>query len=159
MEPPETVVSDPELAEEYPLTLITGGKIREFFHSEWRQIESVRNRHPEPLVQIHPETATELGISEGDWVWIETLRGRVRQKATLFSGMDKNIVHAEHGWWFPELPGEEPSLHGLWESNINVVTTDELDYCSQILGAWPLRTALCKIYKAKAFRKADKAVQ
>jgi len=156
VEPPETVVSDPELANEYPLTLITGGKIREFFHSEWRQIESVRNHHPEPLVQIHSETASELGIREGDWVWIETLRGKIRQKAKLFDGMDKNVVHAEHGWWFPELPGEEPWLHGLWESNINVLMTDELDYCSSALGSWPLRTALCKVYRAKTFGKAEK---
>jgi len=159
VEPPETVVSNPELANEYPLTLITGGKIREFFHSEWRQIESVRNHHPEPLVQIHSETASELGIREGDWVWIETLRGKVRQKAKLFDGMDKNVVHAEHGWWFPELPGEEPWLHGLWESNINVLMTDELDYCSSALGSWPLRTALCKVYRAKTFGKAERKVK
>jgi anaerobic selenocysteine-containing dehydrogenase len=150
-EPAETVVSNPELAREYPLTLITGGRIREFFHSEWRQVASLRNRRPDPVVQLHPDTAAELGIGDGDWVWIETIRGRVRQKAELFDGINPGVVHAEHGWWFPELPGEEPWLHGVWESNINVVMNDDPDVCNQLNGVWPLKTALCKVYKAKRY--------
>ena len=150
-EPAETEVSNPELAKDYPLRLITGGRVREFYHSEWRQIESVRKRHPHPLLQIHPETASQLGISDGDWVWIETLRGRVRQKAQLFDGIAPNIVHAEHGWWLPELPGEEPWLHGIWEVNINVVLNDDPDVCNEITGGWPLKTALCRVCKVKKY--------
>jgi len=150
-EPAETPVSAPELAKEYPLRLITGGRMREFFHSEWRQVDSVRRKRPYPLMQIHPETAAGLGIKEGDWVWIETPRGRVRQKAEFLEGIDPGVVHAEHGWWFPELPGEEPWLHGVWESNINVVMNDDPDVCNQITGSWPLRTALCKVYKLKSY--------
>ncbi len=147
-EPKETPVSNPELAREYPFVLITGGKIREFYHSEWRQIKTIRRLHPDPIVQIHPRTAEKLGIKDGDWVWIETVRGRVRQKAKLFNGIDEKVVHAEHGWWFPEMPGEEPWLYGVWMSNINVVINDDPEYCNPVLGSWPLRTALCKIYKA-----------
>ncbi len=150
-EPTETQVANPELAKEYPLTLITGGRVREFYHSEWRQIDSVRKRHPDPLLQIHPETAAKLGIQEGDWVWIETLRGRVRNKATLFDGMAPNIVHAEHGWWLPEMPGEEPWLHGVWHVNINVLMDDDPEICNPQMGTWPLRTALCRVYKAKTY--------
>ncbi len=150
-EPAETLISDPELAKEYPLILITGGRVREFYHSEWRQIDSVRKLRPDPIVQIHPETARELGISNGDWVWIETVRGRVRQKAELFDGIAPNIVHAEHGWWLPELPGEEPWLHGVWEVNINVVLNDDPEVCNELSGGWPLKTALCKVYKVKKY--------
>jgi len=150
-EPKETALSNPELAREFPITLITGSRVRRFYHSEWRQIESVRKSHPDPIVQINSKTANRLGIKDGDWVWIETTRGRVRQKAKLFDGIDENMVNAQHGWWFPELPGEEPWLRGVWESNINVVTDDDPDCCNQILGSWPLRTALCKIYKVKKY--------
>jgi thiosulfate reductase/polysulfide reductase chain A len=148
-EPAETDRSDPELAKKYPLRLLTGGRVREYFHSEWRQIKSVRKLHPDPLVQIHPDTAESSGIRNDDWVWIETLRGRVKQKAQLFDGIPDNVVHAEHGWWFPELPGDEPSLHGVWESNINVVLNDDPDVCNDKNGGWPLKTALCKIYKVE----------
>ncbi len=148
-EPAETPVSDPQLAKEYPLRLITGGRVREYFHSEWRQVDSVRRRRPDPIVQIHPTTAAGLGIGDGEWVWIETPRGRVRQKTELFDGLDPGVVHAEHGWWFPELPGKEPGLHGVWEVNINVVLNDDPEVCNEVIGSWPLKTALCKIYKAK----------
>jgi anaerobic selenocysteine-containing dehydrogenase len=129
--------------------LINGGRVRENFHSEWKQVDAVRKLHPHPLVQIHPETAAKLGIKNGDWVWIETELGRIKQKAELNDGLAPDVVHAEHGWWFPEKPGSEPSLHGGWESNINVILSDDPDICSPVTGGWPLKTALCRIYKAK----------
>lgn len=148
----ENPISTPELAKNYPLILINGGRFHPMFHSEHRQIESIRKRHPNPLVQIHPETAKSLGIENGDWVWIETPRGRIRQKCQYFDGMNPKVVHAEHGWWFPEMPGEEPWLHGVWESNVNVLTDDAPDVCNKLTGAWPLKTALCKVYKVKEYK-------
>ncbi len=147
----ETPVSRPDLVKEYPFMLITGGRFLPMYHSEHRQIESVRRLHPHPLVQINPETAKPLDINDGDWVWIESPRGRIRMKCRLFKGIDPRVIHAEHGWWFPELPGEEPWLHGVWESNINVLMDDDPDHCNQIGGGWPLKTALCKVYKVKQY--------
>ena len=150
-EPPESPVSTPDLAEEYPLILITGARHQPFYHSEHRQIDSLRRQHPDPIVQINPETASALGIEDGDWVWIETPTGRVRQKCQHFKGIDPRVVQAQHGWWFPELPGEEPWLHGVWESNINVVINDDPELCNKISGGWPLRALLCKVYKVKQY--------
>ena len=148
-EPPESPVSTPELTEQYPLILNTGGRFMPMFHSEHRQWGiGMRERHPEPLVDIHPETAQKLGISNGDWVWIETRRGRIKQKARLNDGILPNVVNVEASWWFPETPGEEPSLHGLWESNANVLTLDEPDRCDPLTGGWCNRALLCRIYRA-----------
>jgi anaerobic selenocysteine-containing dehydrogenase len=147
----ENPVSTPELAKEYPLMLITGGRFLWMYHSEHRQIHPIRKMRPHPLVQVHPETAGGLGIGDGDWVWIESKNGRIRMKCRYFDGIDPRVVHAEHGWWFPELPGEEPWLHGVWESNINVLMDDDPDVCNKLSGGWPLKTALCKIYKAKTY--------
>jgi thiosulfate reductase/polysulfide reductase chain A len=147
-EPPQSPVSTPELSNKYPLILITGARHQPFYHSEHRQIASLRKQHPDPLVQVHPETASRLGIGNGDWAWIETPRGRIKQKCQFYEGIEPGVVQAQHGWWFPEMPGEEPSLHGVWESNINVVTDDDPDSCNPISGGWPLRALLCKIYKA-----------
>lgn len=129
--------------------LITGGRFLPYFHSEFRQIPSIRKRYPEPKLQIHPDTASKLGIKDGDWVWIETMRGKVRQKAELFDGIHPQVVHGQHGWWFPEQPGEEPLLGGVWQSNINVLTDDDPDHCDRRSGGWPLRTALCKVHKCE----------
>jgi anaerobic selenocysteine-containing dehydrogenase len=102
-------------------------------------------------VQIHPETAREAGIQDGDWVWIETPRGRIRQKCLCFDGIHPQVVHCEHGWWFPELPGEEPWLRGMWESNVNLLTDDDPERCNPRSGGWPLKTALCRVYKCKVY--------
>jgi anaerobic selenocysteine-containing dehydrogenase len=148
-EAPETPVSAPDLAMEYPLILTTGGRIKYFYHSEFRQVQSMRKRHPDPILQIHPTTAEGLGIEDHDWVTVETHFGKVKFKAELFDGIDPRVVHAEHSWWFPEKPGEEPSLYGVWESNVNVLINNDPDHCDPICGGWP-HMGLCKVYRAKA---------
>ena len=75
----------------------------------------------------------------------------MRMKCKYFDGIDPRVIHAEHGWWFPELPEEEPWLHGVWESNVNVLTEDDPTVCSEISGGWPLKTGLCKVYKVKTY--------
>ncbi len=151
VEPPESPLSRPDIVRDYPFILITGGRTRGYFHSEWRQVDFVRKKHPDPLVQLNRKTATELQINDGDWVWIETLRGRCRQKAQLLDNIHPTVVHAEHGWWYPEMPGGEPWLRGVWESNINICMDDDPDHCNPISGNWPLKTALCKVYKATGY--------
>jgi thiosulfate reductase/polysulfide reductase chain A len=147
----ENPISRPDLAKNYPLILINGGRTLPYFHSEHRQVESIRRKYPHPIVQINPETAAEWGIRNGDWCWIETPRGKIRMKCQHFDGIDPRVVHCEHGWWYPELPGEEPWLHGVWESNVNVLTDDDPDACNKYDGGWPLKTALCKVYPCETY--------
>jgi thiosulfate reductase/polysulfide reductase chain A len=147
-EPPETPVSAPEVAREYPLILITGGRFRPQFQAENRHLGmGMREQHPWPLMDIHPQTARELGIAQGDWAYIETRRGVIKMKAKLTTGIDPRVVNCEHNWWFPEQPGQEPWLYGMWESNVNVLTIDDPDTCDPLMGSWPARALLCKVYK------------
>ena len=141
-EPPEGPYATPELFQEYPYILITGVRIPGFFHSEYRGLPWVRELNRDPLVQIHPEAAKKEGIREGDWVIIESLRGTARMKATLFAGMDRRCVSAQHGWWFPE---DKDPRHGWDRSNINVLTNDALEEQDPTFGASNLKTALCRI--------------
>jgi anaerobic selenocysteine-containing dehydrogenase len=94
-------------------------------------------------VEIHPRAAKKEGINEGDWVVIESPRGKVRQRAKFFEGMDSRVVSAEHAWWFPEkkAPG-----HGWDESNINILTDNAYETCDPAMGATHVRTLLCRIY-------------
>jgi anaerobic selenocysteine-containing dehydrogenase len=145
-EPPESPVSTPELAKEFPFVLTTGGRIPFFFNSEHRQIRALRKAHHEPIAEIHPETAARLGISDGDWMWIETRRGRIRQKAKLWTGIDPRVIHAQHGWWFPEKPGPD---YGVWESNANMLTSNLPPY-DPAMGTYQLRALLCRVERADA---------
>jgi anaerobic selenocysteine-containing dehydrogenase len=142
-EPPLSPVSTPELAREFPLLLISGTKARNFFHSELRQVESLRNANPDPLVEIHPDTASSLGIKEGDWVWVESPFYRVMMRARLFDGIIPDVVDAQHAWWFPE---ESPPEYGWKRSNINLLYGDS--HFDPENGSEPLKSYLCKIYKA-----------
>jgi len=142
-EPPETPYSDPELAKEYPLIFISW-KRKPYRHSGGRQIASLRGSHPEPIIMIHPETADKLGIKEGDWVYIETKRGRIRQKATLTASIDPRVVGVDYGWWFPEKG--VPELYGWAESNVNILTNDKPPF-NREMGSANLRGFLCKVYK------------
>jgi len=80
-EPPESPISRPDVAKDYPLVLTTGARISYYFNSEHRQIEKLRKAHRDPMADIHPDTAERHGIKKGDWMWIETRRGRTRQRA------------------------------------------------------------------------------
>ena len=144
-ENPETPVSAPQLAQEFPLILITGVRHIAYFHSEGRQIPSLRKLCPEPVMEVHPDTARSLGIEDGDWVWIETPMdtGKVRQKAKVTDRIHPQMISVQHNWWFPEEPGPE---HGCWKSNINVIMTNKPPY-DPVVGASPLRGCLCKISK------------
>ncbi len=144
-EPPESPVSTPELAKEYPLVLTTGHRSLEFFHSEHRQLKTMREFHPVPLVDINPITAEKYSIKDGEWVWIENMRGKCRQKANLDPSLPEWLVRAEHGWWFPEKEGAEPVLFGVFDSNPNNLTPQG-QYGPTGMGA-PYKCQICKIYK------------
>jgi len=109
-EPAESPVSTPELAREYPLILSTGVRELEYWHSQQRHCSSLLRRNPEARAEVHPETAAQYGISDGDYLWIETRRGRARMKAIVTEDIRSDMVATRHGW------------HG--EANENLLTDD-----------------------------------
>ncbi|MGC2519264.1 MAG: molybdopterin-dependent oxidoreductase [Burkholderiales bacterium] len=143
-EPPESPLSAPEVFKDYPLVLTTGGRIPYYFNSEHRQLSRLRKARREPLAEIHPETAARFGISAGDWMWIETRRGRARQKAKLTTGIDPRVINVEFGWWFPEEPAPE---YGVWKSNANLLTDNQPPY-DPAMGTYQLRALLCRVARA-----------
>ena len=146
VEQSETPYSNPELAKEFPYILNTGGRIPFFFHSQYTNLPSVRQFQQYPRVQIHPDTARKHGIADKDWVWIESPRGRIKQVASLFAGMDPRLVIVQSSWSYPERPGPE---HGFMESNANVLTASGGD-ADPAAGSVNMRSLLCKIYKVEA---------
>jgi anaerobic selenocysteine-containing dehydrogenase len=141
-----TPITKPELLEEYPLNLITGGRHIAYFHSNNRQITWCRELEAMPRLEIHPETAEGLQIRNGDWVWIETpaTEEKVKMHAKLTRAVQPNVVHAPSHWWFPE---NKETDHGSFQSSINLILSNDGPY-DPISGASNLRGVLCKVYKA-----------
>ena len=98
-----------------------------------------------PDEDVFVDLARRLGIREGDWVWIESPRGRIRQRARL-TQIHPRVVNVQYGWWFPEEQGPE---YGVWKSNANVLTSMDPPY-DPALGTYQLRALLCKVYKDDA---------
>ncbi|AFV10376.1 thiosulfate reductase PhsA [Thermacetogenium phaeum DSM 12270] len=149
VEPPFSPEARPELAEDYPLTLIAGGGFNPFFHSEHREITRLRLVSPYPRLAINPSLAERYGIKDGDWVWIETPTGKVKQRAVLTEAVAPDTVQAERGWWYPEKEISDPELMGVFESNINVCLDDDPDTCDEACGSWCTRGVRCRISKVE----------
>ncbi len=144
-EPPFTPVSRPDLYKKYPLIMSTGRRSPAFFHTEHRNIPWLRDIDPYPTVEVHPKTAREQGISHGEWIWIENWMGRVKYKAKLTAVVPEWMIMLAHGWWFPEKKPAEPSLYGVWESNVNQLIPMH-EQGKDGMGA-PIKHSMCKIYK------------
>ena len=144
-EPPFTPISQPELAKEYPLILSTGRRSPVYFGSEHRNIPWLRQINPNPLIEIHPDTAASLGITEGEWVWVENWLGKCRFKAKVTPIVPEWMVMAEYGWWFPETEDTEATLFNVWKSNINQLLP--MGYQGKDGLGTPLKNMLCKVYK------------
>lgn len=130
VEPSQSPISSPELAEKYPLILTTGARNLAYTHTQFRNIPSLRQLAPEPEAEMHPETAKKYGIADGDKVLIETPKGSIKMKAMITSDMALQVVSIPHGWG---------------EANANVLTS--LEPRDPIVGYTELKALLCKISK------------
>jgi anaerobic selenocysteine-containing dehydrogenase len=111
----------------YPLVLTTGARLYTSFHSEHRQIKSLRQIDPWPTVQVHPKTAEEYGVENGGWATIVNMHGSCTMKVDVTPTIMPGVVMARHGWWFPEQDGAEPNLFGVWKSNVNTLLAHKVN--------------------------------
>jgi len=130
MEPAESPVNRPDLAQEYPLILTTGAKTVGYVHSEYRNLPSLRKLMPEPLIEINPQTASSLGIANGDKVKVESLRGSIELKAKLTEDIHPKVVSIQHGWS---------------EANANLLTDDVAR--DPVSGYPSFRSLVCRVTK------------
>ncbi|MDN3566860.1 molybdopterin-dependent oxidoreductase [Paeniroseomonas aquatica] len=102
----------------FPLRLQTGIREKTYHHSRFREQAWARKVSPDPRVHVHPETAADYGIGEGDWVRVETPGGAgpVRLKAAITDRTRPGVLTTGVGWWRPEAPGPE---FGALDVNVN----------------------------------------
>ena len=129
-EPSESPVRTPEVAKEYPLILITGARMREYTHSQLRNMTQMRRRAPEPLAQIHPATAKKHDIVDGEMIVIETKRGSIKMKAKVTEDIAPQVVSIPHGWA---------------QANANVLT--DITHRDPISGYPEFKALLCRVRK------------
>lgn len=134
----------PEVSKEFPL-LVTSHMDEQFKLSGLKHVEYFRNRKRFPTVQIHPQAAESIGAKDGDWIWIETNIGKIRQKLVVDPELDPRVVITSFGWWFPE--GGPDSSYGWNTSNINMLFPDNPG--EPATGSMNLRGYPCRVSKAE----------
>ena len=129
---------------EYPL-LLTSGKSAAYTHGSYRSIPGLRREVPEPILQMHPDTAKQRNIADGEWAALCTPVGSIRLRVKLDEYLHPEVVAGEEGWWQAcgelDLPSYDPlSSDG---GNLNLVIDDEL--FDPLSGSSPLRGQRCEV--------------
>ncbi|HWW72651.1 MAG TPA: molybdopterin-dependent oxidoreductase, partial [Duganella sp.] len=96
--PYESVASNPQLAEKYPLAMISP-PARNFLNSTFVNVKSLRSAEGEPHLDIHPDDAEKRGISDADMVRIHNDRGSFIAKARVTDKARPGLVVGLSVWW------------------------------------------------------------
>ena len=138
VEPAESPLTDTE----YPLVL-TEGRLPMYHHGTLRNIPYLREIYPVPEMWIHPEDAEKYGIEDGQWVNIESRRGKTHGKARVTTAIAKGVVYQER-FWAPELLDSDDPAQAYKVMNINVLTKNDPPYNPEY-GTYTLRGFQVKV--------------
>jgi anaerobic selenocysteine-containing dehydrogenase len=133
---------------EFPLVL-TSAKVVHYCHGQHRSVPSLRRRAADPEVSLHPETASERGIQESDWVEILTPKARVRMRARFDAALHPRVVSAQYGWWQDNESLGLPGFDALADTGANYNRLIVDDSADPISGSTGLRSSLCDIRKIR----------
>lgn len=140
-EPSESPLSNPKLAEEFPLVFNSGARPQTDFRSQHHGITSLVRDNPEPIVELNIEDASYRNIQNGDLVKVHTPRGSVPFRARVSNDIIKGAVECMMG-------GGTPVGTRSWQKwNVNELT-DIKNY--DIISGFPIYKALlCEVVKIK----------
>ena len=116
--------------EAFPLILTTGGNLLPYTHWQFRYIPRLKKMAPEPVLEIHPDTAEQFEISDSDRVEVKTITGKIQIKARLTETIRRGTVHMAQGWE---------------SSNANMLTS--VDDSDPISGFPNLKSLRCQVRK------------
>jgi anaerobic selenocysteine-containing dehydrogenase len=117
-------------SDEFPLFLTTGANLLGYLHWQYRYLSRLRKMSPEPLFEIHPETASEYEISDGEVAEVQTANGKIRIKAHITAKIRQDTINIPQGWE---------------EANVNELTRAE--DADPVSGFPNLKSLRCRIQK------------
>jgi len=105
--------------DEYPVYLTTGRVISQYLSgTQTRRIGALVDQYPEPLCEMHPRLASDLGIADGDVVRVESRRGEMTLPAKVVETIRPDTVFIPYHW-----PGDKAA---------NILTHRDIDPISGI---------------------------
>jgi assimilatory nitrate reductase catalytic subunit len=104
---------------DYPVILTTGRVVSMFLSgNQTRRIGPLVDQYAEPKLELHPHLAKQHGIADGDWVTVESRRGRLTVRCQVVTTIRPDVVFLPYHW-----PGEK---------SVNLVTISSQDPVSKI---------------------------
>ena len=105
-----------------------------------------RKGSPRPVAELSEATATRLGLQAGATLRLSTDFGEAYFTLAI-AKMRDDLISVDYGWWHPEngIP-KAPDFGGIWESNVNVLTSCELQ--EPLIGTWAYNAIDCMIRKS-----------
>jgi assimilatory nitrate reductase catalytic subunit len=128
---------------DYPIVLTTGRVVSHYLSgTQTRRIGGLVNQYPEPLLELHPRLAAQLGVQTGDRVTVETRRGRVTVPATVVTTIREDTVFLPYHW--------------ADDKSANLLTIQALDPVSKIP---EYKVCACRVYRESSGARTDAARQ
>lgn len=117
-EPPLEVSAGREPNAQYPYQILSDHqKLRT--HTQWVNVPAVLELDSEPTVRLHPDTAAERNISEGDYARIYNERGDVIMKAHISNGVRPGVLVCSRGWDSDQYKGG--NLQNVMQNKIHAI--------------------------------------
>ncbi len=129
-EPYWSPVSTPDIAADYPFILTSGGRSKNYQHSQGRKLQMLRAIEPYPVMQINPIDAKKIGVKNDDWLRVSSPVGEMEIRALVSDIVLPGVVHAPHGWE---------------ESPVNMLIPDKA--LCDITGFPGFKSSLCQVEK------------
>jgi assimilatory nitrate reductase catalytic subunit len=105
--------------EAFPLYLTTGRVLSHYQSgTQTRRVQTLRDAEPEPFVEVHPDTARQYGLSDGDTASVVTRRGSALLRVRANHSMRLDTIFVPFHW--------------SGRGRANTLTNDALDPDSKI---------------------------
>ena len=141
---------DPPVDPQYPLLMFTGVREDPFFQTGHRHIDPLRQVCPEPRLFVHPDTAEDWNIEEGEWVRVSNHLSEIEIMTAIREDMPPGLLRIPHGWWKPETERGGDSLSSAWRLADAQLCRDDEDYLDREQGIPHMKGVPCRIDKLDA---------
>ena len=85
--------------DDYPVWLTTGRVVSQYLSgTQTRRIAGLVEQYPEPLCEMHPRLAEQLGVADGDLVTVTSRRGAITLPANVVTTIRPDTVFIPYHW-------------------------------------------------------------
>jgi anaerobic selenocysteine-containing dehydrogenase len=133
-----TPISDPEDFKEHPIIMCTGRPVSSFHEMShwWPWCDELE---PDRYIQIHPQLAKVLGIEDGDYIKLESMRSELDGYAWVTEETDPRQV-----WVYCSTDEYQPFVPGITNRNVSWLIDDiisdpvysQVEFKAQLVLVW-----------------------